>query len=113
MDILNLLLGIDPNYIVIGLMALFFSMELFAARVRYSNRGRHLLQNVLFQATFVLCNIFWAAFTVLCIEWLNHHHVGLFFMMEIPVWIKLILGVVILDFVTYWFHRAAHRIPLV
>ena len=113
MDILNLLLGIDPNYIVIGLMALFFSMELFAARVRYSNRGRHLLQNVLFQATFVLCNIFWAAFTVLCIEWLNRHHVGLFFMMEIPVWIKLILGVVILDFVTYWFHRAAHRIPLV
>jgi sterol desaturase/sphingolipid hydroxylase (fatty acid hydroxylase superfamily) len=114
MDILNVLLNIDPNYIVIGMIALFYSMEhLFAGRSKYSKRGRHLIHNVLFQVTFVLCNIFWAAFTVFCIEWLNNHRVGLFFMLEIPVWIKLILGVVILDFVTYWFHRGAHRIPLV
>jgi sterol desaturase/sphingolipid hydroxylase (fatty acid hydroxylase superfamily) len=73
----------------------------------------HLFQNVLFQVSFVLCNLLWATVVIFTIDWLNSHQVGLFFLVNIPAWLKLILGVVILDFVTYWFHRGAHRIPLV
>lgn len=34
------------------------------------------------------------------------------FLMDIPYWMKLILGVILYDFCTYWIHRASHKVPL-
>jgi sterol desaturase/sphingolipid hydroxylase (fatty acid hydroxylase superfamily) len=66
----------------------------------------------LFQVVFFLGNILWATVTVFSIEWLNKNQVGLFYIVHLPVWVKLILGVAIIDMVTYWFHRTAHKVPL-
>ena len=61
---------------------------------------------------FYVVNIFYATVTVFSIEWLNNHQIGLFYLIQVPVWVKLIIGVAMFDMVSYWFHRTAHKSPL-
>lgn len=112
MQLLNKLLSIDFNYYLIGLMVLFYSLEqLTTTQFRFSKRPQHLLHNILFQVVFYVGNIFWAVFTVFSIDWLNTHELGLFYLIQVPVWVKLIAGVAMIDMVTYWFHRLSHKVP--
>lgn len=113
MDLLNTLLGIDPNYIIVALLAVFFTLEQVAG-TPYSlkNRGNHLFQNVLFQILLTLLNIFFVAVQVYCIEWLNAHEIGLLYLVDLPFWSQLLLSVMLYDFTTYWIHRASHKVPL-
>jgi sterol desaturase/sphingolipid hydroxylase (fatty acid hydroxylase superfamily) len=112
METLNQLLSINPNYIIIGLMVTFYSLEqIFATQFEYRKRPQHLAHNVLFLAAFFVGNLLWATVTVFSIDWLNNHHIGLFYLINIPVWIKLVLGVALFDMVNYWFHRLAHKTP--
>ncbi len=113
MKVLEFLLSIDLNYIVIGLIAVFFTLEqILNTQFSYEKRGKHFWQNFLFQILFFVVNIFWAAITVNIIEWLNQNQIGLFFFIEIPFWSKLILGFLLLDLTSYWFHRLSHLVPL-
>ncbi len=113
MEKLNALLSIDLNYILIGLMAIFYSLEqILNTQFKFNKRPQHLLHNILFQIAFYLGNILWATVTVLSIEWLNKHHIGLFYLVEVPLWLKLVLSVAMFDFINYWFHRTAHVTPL-
>lgn len=113
METLNALLSIDLNYFVIAGIVIFYSLErLLNNQFSYTDRSQHFAHNLLFQVLFYFGNIVWATFTVFSIEWLNSHHIGLFYLVQVPVWMKLVLGVFLFDFVTYWFHRASHRVPL-
>ena len=113
METLNTLLSINFNYFLIGLMVVFYLLEqIFDNQVKYNKRPQHLAHNLLFQVVFFIGNIFWASVTVFSIEWLNQNSVGLLYLFQLPVWLKLILGVILFDFVTYWFHRIAHKVPL-
>ena len=113
MDTLNKLLAIDLNYIIIGLIVLFYTLEhLLTTQFTFDKMNHHLLQNILFQVVFYLGNLLWAFVTVFTIEWLNKNEIGLFYLISIPLWLKLVLGVIVFDFVNYWFHRTAHRIPM-
>lgn len=113
MEYLDSLLSIDPNYIIIGLLALFFTLEqLTHSPFSFKDRGKHLFQNLLFQIVLTVLNIFFVAVQVYCIEWLNTHEIGLFYLVTIPFWWKLVLGVILYDFTTYWIHRASHKVPL-
>ena len=113
MDTLNKLLAIDLNYIIIGLIVLFYTLEhLLTTQFTFDKMNHHLLQNILFQVVFYLGNLLWAFVTVFTIEWLNKNEIGLFYLISIPLWLKLVLGVMVFDFVNYWFHRTAHRIPM-
>ena len=113
MQTLQKILAVDLNYILIGMMVIFYSLEqLLSTQFKYRKRPQHLFHNILFLVVFYLGNLLWATVTVFSIEWLNSHKIGLFFLFEIPLWLKLVLGVMIFDFVTYWFHRIAHITPL-
>ncbi len=113
MDTLNKLLAIDFNYFLIGFIVVFYSLEQLAqTQFKFNKRPQHLFHNLLFQVAFYVANIFYAAVTVFSIEWLNNHQVGLFYFVQVPVWVKLIVGVALFDLVTYWFHRTAHKVPL-
>lgn len=112
MGILNWLLGIDSNYIVIILFALIFSLEQFLnTPFKQTKRPQHLLQNVLIQLLFLGINFFYATFLIFSIKWFNENQVGLFYLIDIPYWIKVIAGVAIFDLTTYWIHRMAHKVP--
>lgn len=113
MDFLNTLLNIDPNYIVIGLIAFFFSIEqLLKSPFHFKNRVHHLFQNILFQIILVVLNIFFVTFQVSIIEWLNTNHIGLLYLIELPFWAKLFISVALYDVTAYWIHRGTHVIPL-
>lgn len=113
MDLLNQLLGIDPNYIVIGLIALFFSLEqIMITPFTFNKRVYHLFQNVLFQIILVILNIFFVTFQVFSIEWLNENNIGLLYLITLPVGVKLCISVALYDLTAYWIHRGTHKIPL-
>jgi sterol desaturase/sphingolipid hydroxylase (fatty acid hydroxylase superfamily) len=113
METLNKLLSINPNYIFIGMMVLFYSSEqIVSTQYKFNKRPQHLVNNVLFYIVFFLGNLLWATVTVFSIEWLNKNQIGLFYLITVPLWLKLILGVMIFDLVSYWFHRIAHITPV-
>jgi sterol desaturase/sphingolipid hydroxylase (fatty acid hydroxylase superfamily) len=113
MDTLNWLINIDPNYILAGLIVIFYSLEtILHTPFKYQKRHRHLLHNLLFQLPFFIANYAWAFFLVFAVGYLNKNQVGLFHYIDMPYWVKLILGVAMFDMVTYWFHRMAHKVPL-
>jgi len=113
MEILDTILNINPNYIIIGLLAIFFTLEQVSGTpFSFEQRGKHLFQNILFQIVLTVLNIFFVSIQVYCIEWLNSNEIGILYIVELPFWIKLLLGVVLYDFTTYWIHRASHKIPL-
>jgi sterol desaturase/sphingolipid hydroxylase (fatty acid hydroxylase superfamily) len=113
METLEYLLSIDLNYIVIGLIAVFFTLEqILSTQFPFQRRGYHFLNSFLFQVLFLIGNLFLASVTVLTIEWFNHNEVGLFYLIELPLWLKLLLGLAMIDLVTYWFHRTSHRFPI-
>ena len=112
-EILNTILNINQNYLIIGLLVVFFTLEQVSITpFRFKQRGKHLLENSLFQIVLTGLNIFFVAFQVYSIEWLNAQQIGLFYFVEFPFWVKLILGVVLYDLTTYWVHRASHKVPL-
>lgn len=113
MEILNTLLNIEPNYIIIGLFVVFFTLEqILNTPFKFSKRPKHFLHNFMFQILFVIANYFFAIFVVFSVEWLNGNSIGLLYLFKIPFWSKLILGVLLYDLTTYWIHRATHKIPL-
>ena len=113
METLNKLLSIDVNYIAVALFVVFFSLEqILGTQFKFSKRGAHFIHSFLFQIVFFIGNLFWATFIVFSIEWLNKNEIGLFYLIQIPVWLKLVLGVAMIDLVTYWFHRMAHKVPV-
>jgi sterol desaturase/sphingolipid hydroxylase (fatty acid hydroxylase superfamily) len=112
-EILNTILNINQNYLIIGLLVVFFTLEQVSTTpFRFKQRGKHLLENSLFQIVLTGLNIFFVAVQVHSIEWLNTQQIGLFYLVEFPFWVKLILGVVLYDLTTYWVHRASHKVPL-
>ncbi len=113
MEILNKLLEINPNYIVIGLLVLFFSLEhILKTPFKFNKRGQHLFQNILFQITLVILNIVFIVIVVNSIDWLNNNQIGLLYLIELPFWTKLFISVALYDLTTYWIHRASHKVPL-
>ena len=113
MEILNTILNIDPNYIIIALLVIFFTMEQVSSTpFSFKNRGKHLFQNALFQIVLTILNIVFVSLLVYCIEWLNTREIGLFYLVDLPFWPKLFISVMLYDFTTYWIHRATHKIPL-
>ncbi len=55
METLNKLLIIDLNYIIIGLIVIFYTLEqVMNTPFKYSKRPHHLVHNILFQIVFLM-----------------------------------------------------------
>jgi len=114
MELIEKLASIDTNYIAIALIVVFFTLEqILTTQFNFQKRPQHLLQNFPFYIIFFITNFAWAVFVVFSFNWLNERQIGLFHYIDLPVWFKLILGVAMIDLVTYWFHRMAHNVPMV
>src|SRR3954470_1323879 len=113
-NFISWLLDIPPNYIIIFLIALFYTLEhLLNTPFKFKKRPLHLFHNVLFLILASVVSFFFAIFQVWCIQWISDHQLGIFNQIEIPFMAKLIIGVACFDFTTYWFHRLAHKLPIV
>lgn len=114
MGLLEKLLNINLDYLSLLLIVVFFTLEqTFGKKMKAKEKLGHLFHNFLLYLVLFVCNLFFAGFIVYSIQWLNSHEIGLFYLIELPVWMKLFIGVALYDFTSYWFHRIAHLNPLV
>ena len=112
-NIINSVTVMNGNYIIIFLIALFYSLErLIGTSFKFDNRLNHFFNNFLFMIAFYFTNIAFAVVQVAVINWSSNNQLGLFNWIEIPLWLKVIIGVMCLDLTSYWSHRLAHTSPL-
>jgi sterol desaturase/sphingolipid hydroxylase (fatty acid hydroxylase superfamily) len=105
--------GLDFNFLVVILMTIFFSLErLINSPHKFNKRGPHLLNNVVLGVTFILMNFAVATAQVSILKWGDAQHLGLFYHIDVPFWLKIVIGLAILDMSSYWLHRLSHRSPL-
>ena len=105
--------SIDGNYFIVILIALFYSLEyLLDSPFKYDKRVGHFINNFVFMITFYFANLAYVVVQVAVINWSAGNQIGLFYWIDVPLWIKVIAAVMCFDFTSYWFHRLAHTIPL-
>ena len=113
MELINQILAIDPNYILMGLIILFFIMEMAFNRPKViGNKINHFFQNFLFQMLAIAMGSLIGLMIIGTFNWIDAHQFGLFNWISVPFWFKIIAGVILLDFADYWVHRIDHRSPL-
>jgi len=113
MEILNQLLEIDPNYILIGLIASFFVMEMaFNKPLNFRGKFKHLIQNFLFQLIVIAMASLLGYMIITTFDWIRSNELGIFYWLSIPFWFKIIAGIFLLDIADYWLHRMDHKFPL-
>lgn len=95
------------------LIALFYSLEaILGTAFQYKRRIPHFFNNLALMVCFYFASLAYALVQIQVIDWGNQNQIGLFYWIEIPLGLKVILGVMCFDFSSYWFHRWAHRSPL-
>jgi len=114
MEIIQTLLNINLDYLILILIVIFFTLEqVLGAQFKFNNRLHHLYHNFLMYVALFLLNIFWAGLIVFTIQWFNTQEIGLLYWIEIPLWSKIFLGILMYDLSSYWFHRTAHYLPVI
>jgi len=75
------------------------------------NKRAHVTKNLFFLVTSLLVNLVFGLLTLGIILWSADHQLGLLNMIDVPLWIKLIVGVMMLDFLAQWVaHYMLHRV---
>ena len=110
---LNFITHINTNILTITLIMIFFILERFIyTPFRFKKRGIHSFTNF---GLFILSICFFyliANFYVWTIVRIDSYHFGLLYHIDIPYYIKLIIGLIAFDFIGYWNHRISHLVPL-
>jgi len=101
-------------YLLGGGLVLFLLLEslrpLVAVRVS-SGRVRHLARNlVLWLISMSLINLVVGGAVMLGFVWLEHHRIGLFYLLGMPLVAQVVLGFLIVDASDYVFHRLSHQV---
>ena len=113
MDVLNKLLSINPNYVLVGLIVVFFSMEMAVIRpIDFRGKLKHLFHSFLFQVIAILMGSLLGFMVISTFEFIAEYKVGLFNWITVPYAFKIIAGFFLIDFADYWFHRFDHKIPV-
>lgn len=82
-------------------------MPLFTLKYK---RLKHAAVNITFLLTTAIVNFLVSMITTGVYMWVSHHQFGLYYVMEIPLWAKLIVSILLLDFIgMYCSHYFLHR----
>lgn len=95
---------------LIILCALLWTLESIFPLYRYG-RGRltHVLPNAALALLLILTNLALSVASARLAVFSEHYRIGLFFLLELPPLVKLILGLAALDFFGYLAHVALHK----
>lgn len=101
--------------ILVGGIAFFWVLEGAAPLVRFDyHKWRHALVNIFFTATTIVVNFSLAFLLLVAAEWSATREIGLLYLAPaIPLAFQLIVGLLLLDFVSAWLpHWVQHKTPL-
>ena len=75
------------------------------------NKWKHAGINIFFTITTIIVNFGFALLIVYTSDWCLTHHVGIIQWIELPLWIELIIGLLLLDLIgAYSIHFIEHKI---
>ena len=96
--------------IAIFLLLLFLQWK-FPLRRQNFSKLRRFIRNTLFSSPgFALARISLIPFPLLTALWAAQHHFGLLRLLPIPHWCTIILGVLLMDYLYWWWHVALHLV---
>ncbi|MFN8355138.1 MAG: sterol desaturase family protein [Spirosomataceae bacterium] len=98
--------------ILIGGIALFWMIEGAVPLFRFSyNKWKHASINIFLTITTIIINFAMAFILVKSSDWAIANHVGLIQWIDMPQWLYLIVGLLLLDLVgAYFIHWLEHRV---
>jgi len=104
------LTSIDTDKMFVILLAIFFTIEqLLENGSSIKKNSLHLLHNVILQACYIALNILLASVFVIVCDWVAKNKIGLLNQIDLPYILKILVGIIIIDFVSYWAHRLYHK----
>ena len=104
--------SLHRSIILVGGITLFWLIEgLVPTRRLAYKKWRHALPNFFFTATSILVNFFLAFLLLNTADWTQANGFGLLHIFALPLWLYVVLGVLLLDFIgAYLAHLVEHKI---
>lgn len=112
-NVFEKVVAFDQNELAIILLVIFYTLEQFVnTAFTHKKQIPHLINSILLQVGYVIVNFFSAFVLVSSFQFIGEHHIGL--LNQIAIWypLKVIAGVLCLDFVFYWSHRLYHKVHI-
>ncbi len=107
------LINLHPDLLVAITISVIFTLEIFFSdNTSFFKKGVHLLNSAMLQIGYFLVNLLLATGVVSCFTWAASNHIGLFNMIAIPYYLKVIAGIFLIDMVNYWAHRLYHTLEI-
>ncbi len=108
-NIIENLTSINTDKMFVILLAIFFTIEQILEKgSAIKANSIHLFHSIILQAGYIILNILIASLFVFIFEWVVENKIGLLNQFELPYLLKIILGIIAIDFIGYWAHRLNH-----
>jgi sterol desaturase/sphingolipid hydroxylase (fatty acid hydroxylase superfamily) len=105
--------SLHRSIILVGGLSFFWIVESYFSLFNFQyEKWRHALPNIFFTASTVLINFFLAFLLLQTSDWTVFHSFGILnWLPDFPLWLDVILGVLLLDFIgAYLPHGTEHRV---
>lgn len=100
------------SLILIGGMVIFWIAEGLLPMFRFQyKKVRHAGLNLFFTATTAIIGFGFAAVLLMASNFVAENHFGLLYLIEMPLWAQVVVGVFLLDFIgAYFIHWTEHKV---
>ncbi len=99
--------------ILFGMLVLMYSLEnVFPYLAKPVNKKKHDIQNLILTLIAILFNAAVGMGVVTALQYSISHHIGILYLLPLPVWLSVILGMLLMDLGSYGFHNLQHKWPL-
>lgn len=98
--------------ILAGGITLFWIIESFIPLFHFKyNKWKHAAINIFFTITTIIVNFAFALIIVKASDWSINNHFGILQWVQMPIWVFIIAGLLLLDFIGAWLiHYIEHKI---
>lgn len=109
-NLIENLTNLNTDLLFVILLVIFFTIEqLLENGSEIKKNSIHLFHSVILQAGYIILNILLASVFVFTFDWVVENKIGLLYQIELPYLLKILIGIILLDFVGYWAHRLIHK----
>ena len=108
----NTIPTLHRTFFLVGGLTFLLSLEIGVPLFRFDYRkSKHLMTNLFYTLTTLIINLLGASLILLAADYNAMHSTGILNMIELPLWAKILCGLLILDFIGAWLvHWLEHKV---
>lgn len=97
---------------IIFCLAIFWVLEGIYPLFNHNyKKGKHAKTNLVLLASTIVINVLFGIATAGIFAWLHHNNFGLLYLIDLPIWLEVLLGVMLLDLIAqYGVHFLLHKV---